>query len=120
MTEGSDYLFNHFLNPSRSVISKAIGIILWFIPHNSEHWPKNTPGLKLKNSKEFKRPGLASVFKPKEGTAQECNTPSEETKNFTKEKKGKATRLVVSKKRLISFVSNKNLSKLSFPKSEYS
>lgn len=47
----------------------------------------------------LRRPGIASVFSPKEGTAQECNTSSEETKTRIVISIGRTTRLSTSSNR---------------------
>ena len=44
----------------------------------------------------FRRPGIASVFSPKEGTAQECSTSSEETNIRIVISIGRTTRLATS------------------------
>jgi len=52
---------------------------LWFAPQISEHWPKNKPGrLELKLI-WFNRPGVASIFTPKEGIVQEWITSADVT-----------------------------------------
>lgn len=47
----------------------------------------------------FKRPGIASVFRPREGTAQECRTSSEEINIRTVISIGRTTRLSTSSRR---------------------
>lgn len=47
----------------------------------------------------FKRPGIASVFSPREGTAQECSTSSEETNIRIVISMGNTTRLSTSSNR---------------------
>ena len=52
---------------------------LWFAPQISEHCPKNNPNrFKLKLD-WFNRPGLASIFTPKEGIVHEWITSVEDT-----------------------------------------
>lgn len=47
----------------------------------------------------FRRPGIASVFKPREGTAHECNTSSEEISIRMVSSMGRTTRLSTSRSR---------------------
>lgn len=47
----------------------------------------------------FRRPGIASVFSPREGTAQECKTSSEEINIRMGSSIGRTTRLSTSKSR---------------------
>ena len=47
----------------------------------------------------FRRPGIASVFNPREGTAHECNTSSEETSIRIVISMGSTTRLSTSSSR---------------------
>lgn len=56
--------------------STTIGIKLWFAPQISEHWPKNTPVRDDARGSWFSRPGTASTFTPRDGTAHECSTSS--------------------------------------------
>ena len=88
--------------------SNTIGIKLWLAPQISEHWPYANPGRYLINLVWFKRPGTASIFTPKDGTAHEWRTSELVIKTRTCVKKGRAGRLSVSKRRkppsLSSFV----------------
>jgi hypothetical protein len=60
-----------------------MGINLWLAPQISEHWPKNTP-LRLEEKQNWLiRPGIASIFTPKEGTVHEWITSEDETKKRT-------------------------------------
>lgn len=45
-------------------------------PQISEHWPKNTPVRDEASGSWFSRPGTASTFTPRDGTAHECKTSS--------------------------------------------
>lgn len=47
----------------------------------------------------FRRPGIASVFRPKEGTAQECRTSSDEISMRMGSSMGRTTRLSTSSNR---------------------
>lgn len=48
----------------------------------------------------FRRPGIASVFRPNEGTAHECRTSSDEMSIRIVISIGKTTRLSTSSKRI--------------------
>lgn len=48
----------------------------------------------------FRRPGIASVFRPSEGTAHECRTSSDEMSIRIVISIGKTTRLSTSSKRI--------------------
>lgn len=48
----------------------------------------------------FKRPGMASVFSPKDGTAHECNTSSDEMSIRIVISIGSTTRLSTSSRRI--------------------
>lgn len=61
------------------VLSITIGIKLWLAPQISEHWPKNSPGRLISNLIWFNRPGIASIFFPKDGIAHEWITSEDET-----------------------------------------
>lgn len=47
----------------------------------------------------FSRPGIASVFRPSDGTAHECNTSSDEMSMRTGNSIGRTTRLSTSRSR---------------------
>lgn len=47
----------------------------------------------------FRRPGIASVFKPRDGTAHECNTSSDEISMRIVSSIGNTTRLSTSRRR---------------------
>lgn len=57
-----------------------MGIKEWFEPQISEHWPKNCPKTEGATNNWLIRPGIASTFKPIEGTAKEWITSVEEIK----------------------------------------
>lgn len=48
----------------------------------------------------FSRPGIASVFKPRDGTAHECSTSSEDTNIRIVISIGRTTRLSTSSSRI--------------------
>ena len=52
----------------------VIGIKPWNVPHSSEHCPKKVPILSMFKNVELSLPGIQSNFRPKDGTAQLCNT----------------------------------------------
>jgi len=54
-----------------------MGIKEWLTPQISEHCPNTDPDRILIKLIILIRPGLASIFTPKLGTAQECNTSSD-------------------------------------------
>lgn len=60
------------------VISIIIGIKLWFAPQISEHCPKNIPGRLEIEKHWFKRPGIASILIPRDGTVHEWITSIDE------------------------------------------
>jgi hypothetical protein len=62
---------DHCLNKEKDVTSATMGIKEWLAPQISEHCPKKRPGIIKVNKTIFIRPGLASIFKPREGIAQE-------------------------------------------------
>lgn len=92
-------------------------------PQISEHCPKNKPGRLIKEKIWFKRPGIASIFIPKEGIVQEWITSIEEIRKRVLILKGIISRLSTSKRRKvlisIEFWGIINESKLIL-KSEYS
>lgn len=47
----------------------------------------------------FSRPGTASIFTPRDGTAQECNTSSADTRTRTGDSMGTTIRWSVSRSR---------------------
>lgn len=81
------------------VISREIGMNLWFAPQISEHWPKNNPGREANEKDWLRRPGTASILTPNEGSVHEWITSADEIKNFTCELKGITIRLSTSIKR---------------------
>jgi len=95
-----------------------MGINLWFAPQISEHWPKKTPHRLTKNITWFNRPGIASVFTPKEGTLQEWMTSEPVATKQMYEFKGRTKELSTSNKRNLLSVMYE--SKSTFKKSLYS
>ena len=51
-----------------------IGMNLWFIPHNSEHWPVMKPDRLIFMRVAFSRPGIESILIPIDGMAHEWIT----------------------------------------------
>lgn len=90
---------DHFSKCFKGIISSTMGIKLWLDPQISEHCPKYKPGRVASRVVWFKRPGIASVFNPREGTAQECKTSSDEISIRIVSSAGKITRLSTSNKR---------------------
>lgn len=70
-------------NFSTSTASIFIGIEECKTPHISEHCPYRCPGRSIITDAWFKRPGHASNFKDKLGSAQSCNTSAAVTINRT-------------------------------------
>jgi len=54
-----------------------MGINLWLAPQISEHCPKNNPAWSHWAVIMLTRPGHASTFTPRDGTAHECKTSAE-------------------------------------------
>lgn len=104
--------------------SITIGMKLWFVPQISEHCPKNNPGRLINILVWFNRPGVASIFTPKDGTVHECKTSAAETIIRTCVLIGKTIRLSTSSNRNMflssSFVGIMYESNSIFLKSEYS
>ena len=88
-------VFNHLVSVLTSIV---IGINPWFKPQISEHWPYTVPNLLIVVLTWLSRPGQASTFIPKEGTAQLCKTSVEVTKNVISLNAGKVKRLSTSNK----------------------
>lgn len=65
-----EYIFIIFLNSFNGVTFTLIGINEWLEPQISEHWPKNCPNREGVENSCLIRPGTASTFKPREGTAK--------------------------------------------------
>ena len=68
----------------------------WLAPQISEHWPKKIPVWFIKKLVWFNRPGVASIFTPKEGIVQECKTSAAVTKIRDWNLKGRLILLSVS------------------------
>lgn len=105
------------------VISIEIGINLWFAPQISEHWPKYIPGRLEEEKHWFNRPGIASIFKPKDGIVHEWITSVDEIRNLMFVFIGITKLLSVSKRRIeFKFISDSGIinESNSLLKSEYS
>lgn len=76
-----------------------MGINLWLAPQISEHCPKNTPERALEIQSWLIRPGMASIFTPKEGIVQEWITSADVAKKRTGIPQGIEIRLSTSKRR---------------------
>jgi len=81
------------------VISRAIGINLWFAPQISEHWPKNNPGRLEIDTSWLSRPGTASTLIPRDGTVQAWMTSAAVIRNRVLILKGITSRLSTSSSR---------------------
>jgi hypothetical protein len=74
---------------------------------------------------EFNRPGEASIFKPRAGIVQECNTSVEEINKVAKDFIGSHMALSVSSRRKIFFLvgvineSNSKLKKFEYSYDQY-
>lgn len=78
-----------------------MGIKEWLTPQISEHWPKKIPPrLKLRHL-TLKRPGMASILTPREGTVQEWITSEEVQVIKSGVLKGKINRLSTSNNRIL-------------------
>lgn len=85
------------------VLSKTIGINLWFKPQISEHWPKYNPGRLMLIIDWLIRPGIASILIPKLGTVHEWITSSELINKRICDLKGIIILLSTSNNRKLNF-----------------
>jgi hypothetical protein len=70
-----------------------MGMKLWFELQISEHWP----GRVEVRVAWLRHPGMASVFRPSDGTAHECSTSSDEISIRIGTSIGSTTRLSTSR-----------------------
>ena len=94
-----DEFLIQLVNDSIFTDSMAIGINEWLAPQISEHWPKKMPGLVIVKVSWFRRPGMASAFTPRVGTAQEWITSAAVTRVRISVIIGRTARLSTSRRR---------------------
>lgn len=81
------------------IISRTIGMKLWFAPQISEHWPYRRPGRRENMLSWFSRPGKASTLIPIEGIVHEWITSAAETRSRIWVLNGITVRLSTSNRR---------------------
>ena len=77
-----NFLFAQWKYSLASTALTTIGMKPWFTPQTPLHCPKEVPSLLTNKEVWFNLPGQASIFKPKEGTAQLCKTSAAVTKTL--------------------------------------
>lgn len=85
---------------SSPTTSITIGINPWYTPHSSEHCPKNTPSRSASTDTWLRRPGVASSFIPRLGTAKSWITSVLVTTKRTWVSTGSTIRLSTSSSRI--------------------
>lgn len=107
------FLMNYFLMKEiqfkkcvGEILSITIGMNLWFAPQISEHWPYKRPVRLILKLVWFKRPGVPSIFTPREGIVQEWITSAEVTISRTWVIKGIVIRLSTSSSRKFDFINS--------------